>query len=80
MPEAPCRAVIYARLSLSDLESEGDQSRAVQRQVSACRDRARAKGLEVAEVHTDDGISAYAGSLGQASTRHSTWWHAGRPR
>lgn len=61
MPEAPCRAVIYARLSLSDLESEGEQSRAVQRQVSACRDLARAKRLEVAEVHTDDGISAYAG-------------------
>lgn len=61
MAETPRHAVIYARLSLSDLDTDADQSAAVQRQVAACQDLARAKGLEVAGVHTDDGVSAYAG-------------------
>lgn len=61
MSETPRRAVIYGRLSLSDLDGDADQSEAVQRQVAACQDLARAKGLEVAGVHTDDGVSAYAG-------------------
>lgn len=61
MSESTRRALIYARLSLSDLDAEESQSEAVERQISACQDLARAKGLKVSGIHTDDGVSAYAG-------------------
>ena len=61
MTTAVRRSVIYARLSLADLDGEEVTSDAVKRQVQACHDLARAKGFEVVAVHTDDGVSAYAG-------------------
>lgn len=61
MTTASRQGIIYARLSLADLDGEDTASDAVKRQVQACHDLARAKGFEVVAVHTDDGVSAYAG-------------------
>lgn len=47
------RAVIYCRLSVST-----DESVSIERQVESCRKQAEARGWDVVDVFTDDGVSA----------------------
>lgn len=58
MTSPTVRAAIYVRIS-SDRSGEGA---GVARQESACRDRAKALGWEVAGVFSDNDISAYSGA------------------
>lgn len=68
------RAAVYARIS----RDQQGQGLGVERQEQLCRELAKTLGLDVAEVYTDNDISAYSGRHRPAYERLLTDIQAGR--